>query len=215
MDSHQRLTKLSRITVVTYLGIIGVWVIAWMTKTSLLSNIPWFETPVGDFLYWTTAKVLIWILPAFWLLRVSKRTVRELYALKSIKKSLIWGGGIGIVIVIFDLISKYLAHQPIISTSGFALVNVLVVAPIFEEFLMRGVILGNLQKQFSLWTSNLVTAVMFVGLHLPGWYFMGKIELGMVVTIFLIGIVLGFVAQKGNSVIASTLCHFLNNLGNI
>ena len=50
---------------------------------------------------------------------------------------------------ITGIIPKYLQGQPILPTEfSFPLLNVLVIAPVFEEFLMRGAIQGNLQGRY-------------------------------------------------------------------
>ena len=55
--------------------------------------------------------------------------------------------------------------------AGFALVNVLVVAPLFEEVVFRGFFLRQLQDtHVAFWPANITAALMFLGLHLPGWY---------------------------------------------
>ena len=52
--------------------------------------------------------------------------------------------------------------------AGFALVNVLVVAPLFEEVVFRGFFLRQLQdSQLAFWPANITAALMFLGLHLP------------------------------------------------
>jgi hypothetical protein len=54
------------------------WTLAWMLKYFVLdSKIARFTTSPGSFVWWTSAKTLIWIVPAVWLIRVSGRTVRE------------------------------------------------------------------------------------------------------------------------------------------
>ena len=60
---------------------------------------------------------------------------------------------------------------------GFALVNVLVVAPLFEEVVFRGFFLRELQESHvAFWPANITAALMFLGLHLPGWYFVGRLR---------------------------------------
>jgi ABC-type antimicrobial peptide transport system permease subunit len=63
-----------------------------------------------------------------------------------------------------------------------------------------------------------LTAVFFLGIHLPGWYFQGRLldmaaqPVGGALSIFIIGWTLGLVAYKSKSVAGSTLTHILNNL---
>ena len=60
------------------------------------------------------------------------------------RKWLTWGGGLGLLIALTGIIPNYLQGNPIWPTEfSFPLLNVLVIAPVFEEFLMRGAILGT------------------------------------------------------------------------
>lgn len=170
-------------------------------------------------MYWTTAKIILWIIPSLWLLRISGRTVREVLNLANWRSWLGWGGGLGLLIALTGIIPNYLSGSPILPTEfSFSLLNVIVIAPTFEELLMRGAILGNLQQEYSFWTANIVTSLMFVVLHLPGWYFMGVLysnltqPVGGALSIFLVSLVFGYAAHRSRSVMGGVLSHFLNNL---
>jgi membrane protease YdiL (CAAX protease family) len=69
--------------------------------------------------------------------------------------------------------------------------------------------------------ANTLSAIFFVGAHLPGWYFQGRLStmlthlVGGAASILVIGWVLGFVAYKSKSILGSTLTHLLNNLFSI
>ena len=85
-----------------------------------------------------------------------------------------WEVALVLLIALTGIIPNYVQNKPILPTSfSWPLINVLVIAPIFEEFLFRGAILGNLQKKYSPFIANLISSAMFLLLHIPGWYFMG------------------------------------------
>jgi membrane protease YdiL (CAAX protease family) len=60
--------------------------------------------------------------------------------------------------------------------------------------------------------------LLFVSLHLPGWYFMGHLRerltapLGGAFSIFLLGLAFGYVTYRSRSVAAGVVAHFVNNL---
>jgi membrane protease YdiL (CAAX protease family) len=93
-----------------------------------------------------------------------------------------------------------------------------IVAPIVEEFTFRGAILQTLLSRYRFIVANTVTAVFFLGIHLPGWRFQGRLSdmlaqpIGGALSILFIGWILGLVAYKSKSVAVSTLTHVLNNL---
>lgn len=206
-------------TYATYATLIVVWIVAWLLKVNLDKDVHWLTTGVGGFAYWTVAKLFVWILPAVWLLKFSGRSISETFNVTNWKGWLLWGGGVGLLISLTGFIPKYLAGRMLIP-SGFSLdyLSILTVAPIMEEFLMRGVILGNLQRGYSFWKANFISSLMFLGLHLPGWYFKGTLvenlsrPIGGALSIFLLGLIFGYIVYKSRSVIGGMLAHFLNNL---
>lgn len=103
------------------------------------------------------------------------------------------------MIALTGFIPKYLNGQPLFPREqSYALFSVLTVAPIFEELLTRGAILGNLQKQYFFWKANILSSLMFVGIHIPGWYFMDTLvenltkPVGGALSIFLLGLAFGY-----------------------
>lgn len=58
--------------------------------------------------------------------------------------------GFGLLIGLTGIIPNYLQGKAMLPTTfSWPLVNVLVIAPIFEEFLLRGAVMTNLQKGYS------------------------------------------------------------------
>ncbi len=220
INSSTESSRTVRRTYAAFSALICAWILAWMVKVYLLDpHTEWLTISGGSFIYWTIAKVLIWVLPALWLIRSSHRSLREVLNFSNWKGWLGWGGGLGFVIALINFIPRYLRGNHILSTEfSIPLLNVLAIAPIFEELLMRGAILGGLRRGYSFWAANIVSALMFVVLHLPGWYFIGtlvenlKRPVGGAFSIFLLGLAFGYVVHRSRSVIAGMLAHFLNNL---
>ena len=218
----KQLSSPNRVVTLTYLSfavLIVVWIGAWLGKVALEQKLDYLATATGSFLYWTTAKVIIWILPALLLMKTADRRVGEVFNLSQWKRWLLWGGGIGLLIALTAIIPNYLQGKRLLPTQfSFPLLNVLVIAPTFEEFLMRGAILGNLQKKYAFWTANVITSVLFVALHVPGWYFMGVLwdnltqPVGGALSVFLVSLGFGYATYRGGSVMGGILSHFLNNL---
>jgi uncharacterized protein len=219
MAQNKKNKNIVKWTLGTYFALITVWILAWILKTNSNFGNEWLERDQGSFVYWTVAKTIIWIIPALWLLKLSGRSLQQVYNLHNWKEWLVWGGSIGFIIGLTGIIPKVLANQQIFPLEPtYALVNVVTIAPIFEEFLIRGAILGNLQQRYTFWKANVLSSVLFVGLHLPGWYFMGILSenltkpVGGAFSIFLLGLAFGYATYRGKSVMGGTLAHFLNNL---
>jgi len=83
---------------------------------------------------------------------------------------------------------------------------------------MRGAILGNLQQLYPFLRANIISSILFIVLHLPGWFFMGSLAdnvtrpIGGAFSIFLVSLLFGYAVKRSHSLMAGILAHFLNNL---
>ena len=84
-----------------------------------------------------------------------------------------------------------------------AFFSILIVAPLFEEFLFRGLIMGELKKIMRPWAAILIQAVIFGVAH--GFLFQS------VFTGFL-GILLGIVYHRTKNIFATAFCHSIFNI---
>lgn len=209
-----------RSTLLVYISIMLIWTLAWLLKIRFIdAQVRWLTSSVGSFLWWTGVKSIVWIVPASWLIRLSGRTPRDVVGLANWKPALIWGGGLGLVAGLTHLVPDTVGALPLL-TAAFspALLNTLIVAPAYEEYLARGALMGNLQLLSPPWVANVVAALMFVGMHIPGWYFMGTLTenlvqpFGGVVSIFVLGLAFGYAVQRSGSLLGGVIAHFLNNL---
>lgn len=206
-------------TFLAYAILMFAWTAAWLLKLNLDSWWPAVRADGGALAYWTIAKAAIWIAPACWLIWLSGRSLADVVAVRHWRRWLIWGVGGGLVIALTGWAARWLGGRPLWpSEFSFALVNVLLIAPVFEEWLMRGAILVNLQQRWAFWPANFLTALMFLGLHVPGWYFMDSLghnvvaPVGGALSIVLLGLIFGYLARRGRSVAAAMIGHALNNL---
>jgi tetratricopeptide (TPR) repeat protein len=86
--------------------------------------------------------------------------------------------------------------------STLAVFAVMVIAPLTEEILFRGLLFGALEEKCGNWTI-LWTALLFALFHLDPFYF---------VPLTALGLLLGWARQKSGSVWPAVLLHCLNNL---
>lgn len=95
-----------------------------------------------------------------------------------------------------------------ITGGGFVmtLIAVGVVGPVFEEILFRGLIFGELRKIMRVRPAILVQAALF------GIYHMNLIQGSYA---FLIGVLLGFVYYRSNSIIAPAIIHIVINSSSV
>ncbi|NLP44452.1 MAG: CPBP family intramembrane metalloprotease [Peptococcaceae bacterium] len=77
-----------------------------------------------------------------------------------------------------------------------------VIAPIIEEALFRGILLGSLKKYCGKWTAIIISAAIFSALHLELFGFIPRMALG---------IGLGYLYEKYNSLLPAIGLHSFNN----
>ena len=78
-----------------------------------------------------------------------------------------------------------------------------VVAPVAEEFLFRGVLLNVFARQISFWAANVIQAGIFAAMHL---------EPSGLPVLFLLGLAAGFLARRSGGLLGPMLLHAIFNL---
>jgi len=99
-----------------------------------------------------------------------------------------------------DLLTQMFGGGIVGMTLTFALVAI--VAPVLEEMLFRGVVLGALTTRIGKWGAILLGAVVFSLLHLDVW---------SLLPFTVLGIGLGWLAVRGRSLWPAVLAHVLYN----
>lgn len=93
--------------------------------------------------------------------------------------------------------------QSLIKSPMTSLIQVCVLAPVIEEILMRGVVLGGLKNSYGTVTALLISATLFACLHF---------NMVQTLSAFVCGIVLGLLFIKTNSVFCCMVAHGGYNL---
>jgi len=161
------------------------------------------------------------LVPLLWFLRSKKEPIVERLRLKPIKTNLVTATvclSLGIIIISDELdrfIQVFLPAPDYIldlngllrpdTFIGFLLlfVAVSIIAPLGEELLFRGFFQQILEKYWKDVTrAVLVTALFFAMIHMNPYWF---------VQIYILGVILGFLAWKTKSVIPALILHSMNN----
>jgi uncharacterized protein len=197
-----------------YALLIVAWIGAWLIHERLgVAG----QTPLVDTLYWTMAKLLVWLLPACATLRIYFQVPVAAYlSLHGLRRGTQIGLTLGVAFALISLVRDAFTRSFGLPVPDPGLVNALVIAPLLEELLFRGFLLAALQETgLPFWQANVVTALMFLGLHLPGWYVMGSPNISdaaAMLGIVVVGLVAGLAKRLSGSTWGSTLFHAVNNL---
>lgn len=148
-----------------------------------------------------------------------ERPLRALRLTTNVPRGLAWGvaGGVALGAVIVARAALFgprgLDPKPVPLE---AWLTALTVATIVEEIVFRGFLLRRLEGATGFWWANVVTAALFVAIHVPGWALVGGTPLvpGRLMAmgdIFVLGLVLGYVFERSGSVWAPFVVHSVNN----
>jgi hypothetical protein len=91
----------------------------------------------------------------------------------------------------------------VVSKDIFSFISVVIFAPIFEELILRGVILDGFLKSYNPRKAILLSALAFGLFHLNPWQF---------VPAFIGGLYLGWIYYRTQSIIPCIVIHSINNL---
>jgi len=163
-------------------------------------------------------RMLIWVAPVFLYLRYVDKSPSLKYLKLTTNPKTALLASIGVILFGFVWQAALLALKAdkIGSEITFwGLFNGVIVPPINEEILMRGFILTKLREVTSFWKANIITSLLFVGIHWPGWKLIFDNEISWMlkssVSVFILSIVLGYLVKKTNSLWPSITLHAVNN----
>jgi len=102
------------------------------------------------------------------------------------------------------------AYEELLETAGLSedisilmMIYSVVLAPISEELIFRGVTLRIAQRAFPFWLANIIQAILFGVFHM---------NLLQGVYTFVVGLILGYICHRSGTIYHAILFHFLFNL---
>ncbi len=160
-----------------------------------------------------TIKLLLWVLPVFLYLGFIDH-VNPLAYLKlneNWKRGLLFGLGLSMLIFLGSLLRYGVPHpdSPLFTWNSFLSSSFLI--GFIEEIPYRGFILPKFQQRFGFWMANLLTSLLFLGIHLPGWISLHLLTAYDVLFVFAFGVIMAIVYKAGKSLWGPIVAHSLND----
>ena len=81
----------------------------------------------------------------------------------------------------------------------------------FEEIPYRGFMLRKFSERMNGWLANLVTSLLFLSIHLPGWIALHTFNAGGAASVFVLGVVLAWAVSYSGSLWAGIITHSAND----
>lgn len=79
-----------------------------------------------------------------------------------------------------------------------------------EEAFFRGLVLTELSERLRFWVANLIAALLFAAIHLPGWLYADDINIGLVTRfagMFFVGLFTGLLTRQTRSIWPAVVWH--------
>ena len=84
-----------------------------------------------------------------------------------------------------------------------AFMRVVIIAPVVEELIFRGIILQGFRRNYSAFVSVFMSALLFALFHLNPWQFPAT---------FVLGLISGWIMVMNNNILLAIIVHSINNL---
>lgn len=193
--------------------LLAAWALVWSLTPQAMLATAW-----ARFAWWTVMKGIAWIaLGALLFKPDGRRAWLGAYRGRLALVLLLAAAWVGLdTLAVRAGIKPPVAPPPVseMLRSWNAWLNVLLVAPVFEEILFRGLFWSALERTKTravhVW---LLSAAAFAALHLPGWIAMRAAALPQQLALaFLAGLFCGAGRWATGSVLPAVFLHFVNNL---
>lgn len=165
-----------------------------------------------------TIKIVIWVIPVILLVKIMEKSKPFSYLQlhHNFRKGLKWTGWISLALMFYFVINLIVFKNNIDFQIGFnGWLNTILLVGITEEIVFRGFLLRKLMDSFKFWIANTITALLFVSIHFPIWFYKGLFEfpyiLNSILTVFMLSIIFGFVYKKSKSLWSVIIIHSLYN----
>lgn len=164
-------------------------------------------------------KIVVWVIPVILLVKHMEKSNPFTYLglRHNFRKSLKWTGWVSLAFIFYFVVLYFAVFdQHIDFEIGFdEWLNTILFVGITEEIVFRGFLLRKLMDSFRFWIANTITSLLFVSIHFPIWFYKGLFEfpyiLNSIITVFVLGIIFGFVYKKSNSLWSVIMIHSLYN----
>ena len=159
------------------------------------------------------ARLLLWVIPVFLYLR----SIDHVHPIAYLKLNYYWKRGVllGLALSLLNFLGMLLRFGPphpslqyvtwnnVLSTS--------ILIGLFEEIPFRGFVFQKLQEKFPFWTANLLSSLLFLSIHLPGWILLHTLTWSNVLSIFVLGVMFAVIFYCSKTLWSSILTHSLND----
>lgn len=161
----------------------------------------------------TALRLLVWVAPVFAYLRyVDHRNPIEYLKLKQYwQRGLIIGIALSLINFLASMMRFGTPHPGVQSLTWNSVISTSILIGFFEEIPYRGFILQKFAERYGFWIATLLSSLLFLCIHLPGWISLHRLKAESVISVFMFGAALAIIFRVGKSLWGPIVTHSLND----
>jgi len=181
------------------------WIYPWMKSLG--------ETTLRYALVNISLRLLVWVLPVFSYLRYIDRLdpIEYLKLKENWTRGLIIGVVLSLINFFGSMIRFGIPHPITQSLTWNSVIGTSFLIGFIEEIPYRGFILQRLNERYGFWIATLLSSLLFLSIHLPGWISLHLLKAESVISVFLFGVVMAIIFRYGKSLWGPIIAHSLND----
>ena len=158
-------------------------------------------------------RLLVWVAPVVVYLRRLDRVdpIRYLMLSRDVGR----GVTAALIVTILNFAGSVLRfgvpHPSLQSLTWNSVLGTSFMVGFIEEIPYRGFMLRKLTERVGFWTATLVTSLLFVAIHGPGWIALHLWRVDRAVSIFIFAVVMSVIVKYSRSLWASIIAHSAND----
>lgn len=158
-------------------------------------------------------RLLIWVVPVLCYLRYVDRVepLRYLKLKGNVRRGLVVAATLSMLNLLGFIARFGWPHPTLQSITWNSILGTSILVGVIEEIPYRGFMLQKFAERFDFWLANLVTSLLFLAVHLPGWIALRTLGATSAATVFIIGIVLATAFRYSGSLWAAIVAHSAND----
>jgi len=158
-------------------------------------------------------RLAVWVLPVFlYLIYVDGINPVEYLKLKqNWKRGVILGIGLSAINLFGSMIRFGVPHPSVQSVTWNSVLSTSILIGFIEEIPYRGFMLQKFSERYGFWIATLISSILFLSIHLPGWISLHLLKVSSVVSVFVFGLVMAIVFRYGKSLWAPIITHSTND----
>ena len=182
------------------------------------------DSPIWRAVFSQSIKFSLWVLPAaafaYWVRRANPFQYLGLASMPTARQ---WAFCAAVTLVFLAIVAlvditldgKSLSLAPLTGYLSIAGVLGLIVSPLIEEILFRGLVLKEFAERMPGWAANIAASILFAAVHAPYWFWNEGVTTAVMTDlagVFIVSLVIGWIYLRTRSVWAAFAAHAANNL---